>query len=137
MTDDDRNRLNTIMRWAANERGPQSGGNYVSTEDIIWMGYLIDRLEADSKLDRDILGDWLGHSESVKAMLINDVIERTRRETAEKCWNIALQVKKDFEVSAAELEARGYGVAGIARSAGTGAMRVAENIASELGLEQS
>ena len=79
MTDADREKVKEIRERSAINRA------LLASNDISGLLAVIDRLEADSKLNRDILGDWLGHSESVKARLINDVIERTRRETAERC----------------------------------------------------
>ena len=131
MTDADREKVKEIRERSVLDRA------LLASADVSGLLAVIDRLEADSKLDRDILGDWLGHSESVQARLVNDVIERTRRETVERCWLLAGEIERDFGASATELEDRGYGPVQIDRSSGYGAMRVAERIAREFGLEQS
>ena len=84
MNDADRRKVKEIRERSAINRA------LLASADVASLLAVIDRLEADSKLDRDILGDWLGHSESLRATIINGIIERTRRETVERCWNIAM-----------------------------------------------
>ena len=112
-------------------------GSFIGRE-VESLFAVIDRLEADRKLDHDILGDWLGHSEDERARIINDVIERAVRETAERCWLLACEVKKDLD----KLSIPTFGgmVAGasvqIDRAVRIGVARTAALIAKEFGLEE-
>ena len=83
MNDADREKVKEIRERSAINRA------LLASNDVSGLLAVIDRLEADNKLDREIMGDWLEEGKEEQARLIKRLLDRERRETAERCWNIA------------------------------------------------